>query len=233
MNAEQMIQVLSDHPSLQERTYQTLRGAIVEGQLAPGVRIYETSLAKRLGVSRNPVREAIRRLQQDGFIEVRPRNGIYVAEYGVDEVRDLYQIRAALEGTAASLAAQRMTDDELAGLDTVLERMERATARHAKHATVREADSFHQTIHQGARSPRLVAILDQLYGQIAHFRKITLAIPGRASQASEGHHHLVEVLRRRDAEEADRMMRQHVLSAVDAFMELAATAGESSAAELA
>jgi DNA-binding GntR family transcriptional regulator len=230
MSAEQLIQVLSDHPSLQERTYQTLRSAIVEGQLAPGVRIYETTLAKRLGVSRNPVREAIRRLQQDGFIEVRPRNGIYVAEYGVDEVRDLYQIRAALEGTAASLAAQRMTDEELAGLDAVLERMERATARHAKHATVRESDSFHQTIHQGARSPRLVAILHQLYGQIAHFRKITLAIPGRADQASEGHHHLVEVLRRRDADEADRMMRQHVLSAVDAFMELAASPPDSSAA---
>lgn len=230
MSPEQVIQVLSDHPSLQERTYQALRSAIVEGQLAPGVRIYETTLAKRLGVSRNPVREAIRRLQQDGFIEVRPRNGIYVAQYGVDEVRDLYQIRAALEGTAAALAAQRMTDDELAGLDTVLERMERATARHAKHATVREADSFHLTIHRGARSPRLVAILDQLYGQIAHFRKITLAIPGRASQASEGHHYLVEVLRRRDAKEADRMMREHVLSAVDAFMELAASPPDSSAA---
>lgn len=230
MSPERVIQPLTEHPSLQERTYRTLRDAIVQGEFAPGVRIYETAIAERLGVSRNPVREAIRRLQQDGFVEVRPRNGIYIVAFGLEEVKDLYQIRASLEGTAASLAAQRMTDEELDKLADVLHRMENATARREKRATVHEADVFHQTIHIGARSPRLVALLDQLYGQIAHYRKITLAIPGRASDASHGHHELLEALRRRDGEAADRVMRQHVLSAVDAFIEHAAAPAETASA---
>jgi DNA-binding GntR family transcriptional regulator len=219
MAPERLLQPLAQHPSLQERTYRTLRDAIVQGEFAPGSRIYETAIAERLGVSRVPVREAIRRLQQDGFVDARPRTGIYVAAFGINEVTDLYRIRAALEGTAASLAAERMSDEEISELEAVLHRMESATARRAKRATFHEADLFHKAIHHGARSPRLFALLEQLYGQVAHYRKITLAIPGRADDASHGHHDLVEAIHRRDSETADRLMRTHVLGAVAALVQ--------------
>lgn len=218
VSAEPSIKPLSDHPSLQERTYQTLRDAIVQGRWAPGERLYETALAELLGVSRNPVRGAILRLQHDGLIEVRPRTGIFVATFSPAEVQDLYRIRAALEGTAAALAAQRMSDEELDRLETVLERMEKATAQHLRGATVHEADAFHQMVHLGARSQRLVSLLAQLYGQIAHYRTVTLGIPGRATDASHGHHDLLDALRRHDADEADRVMRHHVLEAATALL---------------
>src|SRR5918911_339187 len=87
---------LTDLHSLQERTYQALRRALLEGEYLPGERIFEANVAALLGVSRNPVREAVRRLQQDGLIEVRPRSGVYVASIPADEVEDVYRIRGAL-----------------------------------------------------------------------------------------------------------------------------------------
>jgi DNA-binding GntR family transcriptional regulator len=230
VSAPPAIKPLSDHSSLQERTYRALREAIVLGQFAPGQRLHEKILADLLGVSRNPVREAIRRLQQDGFVDVRPRTGIFVASYSLAEIQDLYRVRAALEGTAAALAAERMSDGEIEQLGAVLRRMEQATEARAKRATVHEADAFHQCIHQGARSPRLAALLAQLYGQIAHYRNVTLGLPGRASQASHGHHDLLDAIRRRDAGEADRMMREHVLGAATALMDHLASSTEKQAA---
>lgn len=218
VSAQPSIKPLSAHHSLQERTYQTLRDAIVQGRLTSGERLYETALAEMLGVSRNPVREAILRLRHDGLVEVRPRTGIFVASFSAAEVQDLYRIRAALEGTAAALAAQRMSDEDLDRLETVLERMEKATAQHLRGATVHEADAFHQMVHVGARSQRLASLLEQLYGQIAHYRTVTLGIPGRAANASQGHHDLLDALRRRDADEADRVMRHHVLGAATALL---------------
>src|SRR5687768_15046082 len=91
--------LLTDQQSLQERTYHALRAALLEGVYMPGERIYEGIVAKEIGVSRNPVREAIRRLQQDGLVQVRPHYGIYVAEIPSDEIEDVYRIRGALEGT--------------------------------------------------------------------------------------------------------------------------------------
>ncbi len=202
---------LRDQPSLQERTYQALREALLEGQYLPGQRIYEAEIARLLEVSRNPVREAIRRLQQDGLLEVRPRSGIYVASVPADEVEDVYRLRAALEGVAAALAAERMTEAELEELG----RMMRSRTREVQppksaSVTVARADRFHQAIHHGARSPRLSLLLEMLYAQVTHFRNLTLRMPGRAEAAASGHRQLYEALVRRDAGEAERLMRLHV-----------------------
>src|SRR5829696_2391033 len=95
---------IDDQRSLQERTYRALRQAILDGRYVPGERIYEGAVAQALGVSRNPVREAVRRLQQDGLLDVRSHLGIYVTRIPAEEIDDIYRIRAALEGTAAGFA---------------------------------------------------------------------------------------------------------------------------------
>ncbi len=176
-----------------------------------------------LGVSRNPVREAVRRLQQDGLIRSRPRYGIYVAQIPADEVEDVYLIRAALEGTAAGLAAQRMTEGELAELQTVLEEQREAAAAGATSArrpiSVAQADRFHRLIHQGAHSPRLVSLLEQIYAQVMQFRKLTLSYPGRAVVSAAGHRQVYEALRARDGATAERLMRGHVDGARLTLME--------------
>lgn len=205
---------LTDQLSLQERTYQALRQALLEGRYLPGARIYEAAVAKALGVSRNPVREAVRRLQQDGLLEVRPHNGIWVASIPPEEIEDVYRIRGALEAIAAALAAERMTPEEIAGLGAIVAEQKRA-ARSASPlprapVSASQADHFHQAIHAGARSPRLLTLLEQIYAQVTHFRNITLRVPGRAAVSARGHQAIYGAISRRDAVDADRLMRLHI-----------------------
>lgn len=214
---------LTDHPSLQERTYQAMRKALLAGEFASGERIFETDVAAMLGVSRVPVREAVRRLQQDGLLEVRPRSGNYVTSISPTEADDIYRIRAALEGTAAGLAAERITERELLALKQLLHRQDeetrlektspRAKSSVSQSSVVTRADEFHRAVHMYARSPRLYELLELIYAQVMQFRNITLRMPGRAEAASHGHHALYDALSCHDAVEAERLMRAHVDSA--------------------
>jgi DNA-binding GntR family transcriptional regulator len=204
---------LTDQLSLQERTYQALRSALLDGHYVPGERIYEAAIAKALRVSRNPVREAVRRLQQEGLVEVRPHNGTFVASIPPEEIHDVYTIRGALEGSAAAFAAERMTDAEIVALGAVVADQRRAAAAAVtsdQPVSASQADRFHHLIHVGARSPRLLTLLEQLYAQVTHFRNLTLRVPGRAAASAEGHEAIFEAIRARDQARAESLMRAHI-----------------------
>lgn len=204
------LQKLTDHPSLQERAYEALRDAILRKEFEPGQRLLEVELAELLGISRSPVREAVRRLQQDGLIETRPRAGIFVVSITRQEIDDVFRIRAALEGTAAALAAQRGTEHEFESMEGMLAEMETAVTRGDSEKAIEESDRFHRAIHAAARSPRLFSLLDQIYSQVMHFRSLTLRVPGRGPQAARGHAQIVEALRARDTGVAENLMRGHI-----------------------
>jgi DNA-binding GntR family transcriptional regulator len=212
MNAQ--LTPIGEQRSLQERTYQSMRLAILEGRYVPGERIYEAEVAQALGVSRNPVREAVRRLQQDGLLDVRAHYGIYVTRIPAEEIDDIYRIRAALEGTAAGFAAVRMTDRDVAELEAIVAEQQKAVA--AAEALPRapvsvvQADHFHHAIHVGANSPRLLTMLEQLYAQVTHFRNLTLRLPGRAAVSAAGHAEILRSIQARDADGAETLMRAHI-----------------------
>ena len=213
---------LTDQKSLQEGTYEALRAALLEGRYLPGERIYEAVVAKALGVSRNPVREAVRRLQQDGLLEVRPHNGIFVASIQPEEIEDVYRIRGALEAIAAELAAERMTDREIEHLHRIVAEQRRAAQRAVAQpeapVSASQADRFHRAIHLGARNARLLTLLEQIYAQVTHFRNLTLRVPGRAAVSAQGHEWVYEAIQARDPAEADRRMRLHVDDARQALL---------------
>jgi DNA-binding GntR family transcriptional regulator len=223
------LEPLTDQLSLQERTYQSLRTALLDGKYLPGERMYEGAIAEALGVSRNPVREAVRRLQQDGLVDVRPHYGIYVARIPSDEIEDIYRIRGALEATAAALAAERMTDTEIDDLRDILAEqraaVEHATALPREPVSVVQADRFHHAIHVGARSPRLLTLLEQMYAQVTHFRNLTLRVPGRGAISVAGHAATFEAIQARDVDEADRLMRAHIADAREALARQVAGGG--------
>jgi DNA-binding GntR family transcriptional regulator len=213
---------LPDQLSLQERTYQAVRGALLKGDYMPGDRIYEGAIAQALGVSRNPVREALRRLQQDGLLEVRPHYGVYVATIPVEEIEDIYRIRGALEATAAALAAERMSDADVAELREIVAEQQAAAASAEplprEPVSVVQADRFHHAIHIGARSPRLLTLLEQIYAQVTHFRNLTLRVPGRASVSAAGHSAIFDAIRTHDSDAAHHQMRLHIEDARQALM---------------
>jgi DNA-binding GntR family transcriptional regulator len=197
---------LKNHPSLQERAHQVLREAILEGRYKPGERIYEVAIAEALGISRNPVREGIRRLQQEGLVEVRPRSGVFVATLSLGEAGDLYQIRAALEGVAAAFAAERMTADEKSHLRSILGRM-RTDGDGEDISQV--VDEFHAAIRTAAHSKPLAAVLGQVFVQVSRFRELAFAVD--PPTAYEDHSRLLDLIVDGDAATAEQLMRAHVL----------------------
>ncbi len=200
--------------SLQERTYQSMRLAILEGRYVPGERIYEAAVAQALGVSRNPVREAVRRLQQDGLLDVRAHYGIYVTRIPESEIDDIYRIRGALEGTAAGFAAVRMSIKAIDDLEAIVveqqQAVDAADPMPRAPVSVVQADRFHHAIHLAGESPRLLAMLEQLYAQVSQFRNLTLSVPGRAAVSASGHRAIFDAIRQRNASEAESLMRTHI-----------------------
>jgi DNA-binding GntR family transcriptional regulator len=228
------LQPLTDQSSLQERVYSELRRALLDDEVASGQRVYEADIAQRMGVSRVPVREAVRRLQQDGLLEVRARGGVYVASISPEEVDDVYRLRGAVEGVAAAMAAERASDQELAAIGALIDQLSDGKHRGrgrslstAGHSTaVRLADEFHRSIYAASHCDRVHLLLEPLYAQLMRFRKQTLSLPHRAKEAEEGHRQVYEALLSRNAAEAERVMRAHIESARVVLLDHLATTQE-------
>jgi DNA-binding GntR family transcriptional regulator len=198
---------------LWEGVYQVVREAIVEGDLVPGQRLAEQQLAEELGVSRTPVREALRRLALEGFVVMVPRRGAYVAGMSLKDMNDVFELRMALEGLGAYLAAQRITPQEQTALREVLGQLEAATIADDKEQVISMDTRFHTLIYTASRNRRLIQIVGNLADQIQGFRLESLFAPGRLKDTMKEHRRLIAAIERRDANKARRLAEEHVRQA--------------------
>jgi DNA-binding GntR family transcriptional regulator len=198
--------------SLGERAYRRLRDSIVQGTLSAGSRISERSLASALGISAQPVREALRRLEQDGLVVTLPRRGTIVAEFGLERLAELGRIRAALEGVAAALAAERMTGEDLASLGEVVRGMRAATTAADTEALAELNERFHAILQGATGNMFLVRSLEALraYDDLGRLRAIGSA-PKDMPKALREHISILAALRARDPVLSEARMRAHVL----------------------
>jgi len=204
---------LEKSPSLSDQALERLTELIIRGDIKPGARIQEAVLARQLGISRGPLREAIRRLEGRGLLMRIPHVGVRVASPTVEEIIDLYMIREVLEGLACRLAAERLTDEELKRLRDVL-------FDHSAHEDVKSGTGYYQSpgdqdfhfqIIEGSRQVRLIeTLLGDLYQVLRFFRYRSSINPGRAKAAFDEHVSILEALERRDGEAAERLMREHL-----------------------
>ncbi len=201
---------LDNYKPLRDIVFEALREAVIAGQLRPGERLMEVQLAEELGVSRTPVREAIRKLELEGFVIMVPRKGAYVSDMSIKDVTDVFEIRRALEGLAAELAAERMTDEELEELERILVCTAETTARLDVLSTVDMDTGFHQVIYEASRNEKLSSMLYHLREQIQRFRTQSLSRPGRLKRALVDHRGIVDALRQRDTELARKLAEQHI-----------------------
>lgn len=193
--------------------YRRLLEDIRSGTLAPGARLRETDLAERLGISRTPVREAIRQLETDGLVIHLPRQGATIRSLDHAEVVELYEMRAVLEGTAARLAARAASDIELAELSALNTELERAPVG----AAARELNRvFHRTLIDAARNRFLIKSMSALQKTLLILGPTTLADPDRAISAVAEHAAVLGALRARDGAGAEAAMRTHVEAALSA-----------------
>lgn len=204
---------LDSYKPLREVVSEALRESIVNGMLKPGERLMEIQLAEELGVSRTPVREAIRRLELEGFLVMVPRRGTYVSDLTIKDINEVFEIRTALDVLAAGLAAERITEEEL-------EQMERLLVQIGEYIDHRDADriveadgEFHDILYRASRNDRLVGIINNLREQFTRFRTISMAYPGRLKNTLEEHRRLVEAIAQRNPDLAQQAAREHMENA--------------------
>ncbi|AET65812.1 transcriptional regulator [Desulfosporosinus orientis DSM 765] len=204
--------ILDGYKPLREIVFESMRDAILSGVLQPGERLMEIQLAEEMGVSRTPVREAIRKLELENFVVMIPRKGAYVAGVSSKDVADVFEIRSALEGLAAGLAAERITEDELEQMERVLFCRSNEGDMDLEEVVKSDTD-FHALVYSASRNERLIQILANLREQIQRFRATSLAVPGRNKLALEEHRAIVEALRNHNSEEAQALAMAHIVTA--------------------
>ena len=154
---------LDEYKPLRDVVFENLREAIVEGGLKPGQRLMEVQLAEQLGVSRTPVREAIRKLELEGLVVMIPRKGAYVANMSLKDVIDVLEIRASLEGLAASLAAERITDEDIKKLENIVEEFKNSINELDVEALLRKDVEFHECICKATNNKKLHQLMNSLW----------------------------------------------------------------------
>ena len=196
---------------LADRAYERLREALVEGTLPPGAKLSERGLAQALGVSAQPVREALRRLEGEGMVETRPRSGSFVAALDTARLVEMGRIRAALEGAAAGLAARRATPADLDALGERLAAIRAATALGDPLALRRQNEAFHTALLDITGNGFLARSLHALkaYDHIGRAR--VLSADDQWAQALAEHTAILAAITGRDAERAEGLMRAHTL----------------------
>ncbi|HPF43487.1 MAG TPA: GntR family transcriptional regulator [Syntrophomonadaceae bacterium] len=204
---------LESYKPLRDLVLEALREAILNGTLKPRERLMEIQLAEELGVSRTPVREALRKLELEGFIVMVPRKGAYVADLSIKDIADVFEIRIALEGLAAALAAERITDEELEAMERHLVEKAEAIKKNDMVKLVEVDTKFHEALYGASRNDRLITIINNLREQIQRFRTSSLAMPGRMQQSLEEHRSIVEAIQSRDIALARQTAQEHIENA--------------------
>jgi DNA-binding GntR family transcriptional regulator len=196
---------------LRHDAYEALRGAILLGRLQPGERVVEAEIARQMGISRGPIREAVRQLEQDGLVEYQPRRGVIVASLTREQVLDAYSVRAELEGFAARLAAERIAPADLEHLTELLEVMRRHARAHDAEALLQADVAFHKHISTLAGNRVLLRLWTSLgphawtLFSVAQLRDYTL------EALAERHQLIIAALRTGDPTEAERVATEHTL----------------------
>ena len=195
--------------------YSRLEEEILSGELGRGESLVEISLAKRLGVSRTPIRGALHRLSEEGLVEISPNRGATVLGINADDLVDIYKFRERLEGLASYLAATRITEEELYKLTEAVDLAEfYMTKKDTEHT--KDLDTlFHSIIYKASGSRFLERTLSELHRKIKAYRKLSLTVPGRLERTECEHREILEAIKAGDAELADRLTSLHVRRALE------------------
>jgi DNA-binding GntR family transcriptional regulator len=188
----------SRRPTAQHRAAETLRTAILEGELRPGQRVNQETWAARVGASMIPLREALRSLAGEGLVTYRPRRGYVVTELDIVELEDVYALRRLLETEALRRGVDRATEADVAALRTAAAGCRRAAARGDVAAQLEANRRFHDRLHGLAGSRQLSRLIDLLWDSTEAYRALYYALPGEATEADRAHEAIAAAVREHD-----------------------------------
>lgn len=201
---------LDQYKPLRDIVFDALKEAILTGRLKPGERLMEVQLAEEMGVSRTPVREAIRKLELEGLVVMVPRKGAYVSDLSLKDAAEVFEIRSSLEGLAAALAAERITDEEIKALDKVICDIIEAREKGDTETIIKKDMEFHQILFNASRNKRLAQIINNLKEQIDRFRIQSFTNPVRSQSVLSEHKAILSAIKQGDAENAEKLAKAHI-----------------------
>jgi len=199
--------------SLSTRVFSQLRNDILNGKYQPGDSLIELKLCDELGVSRTPVREALKQLELEGLVRVIPHKGVIVTGISSQDIEDIYTIRMLIEGLAARWATEKITDEELAELKEAVELEEFYTNKNDVNHMLKFDSKFHEIIFKASKSKPLMHTLSTFHHYVQKARNISLGSPGRAREALEEHKAILQAIIDKDPDRAEKLTTQHVKNA--------------------
>jgi len=203
--------------TLTETVYATIKEAILGLELKPGSLLVEDDLARQLGTSKTPVRDALLALDRDNLVTNIPYKGTYVADVSLRDAVEIFELRSVLEGLAARLAARSFSPQELDDAEMLLDGANEARTRRDFDAASDYGAQFHRGIHQHADNQRLIPLLEKLDEQLRRLRRLSDQVEGRLTKSSHEHRLILAALRAGDPVQAEQAMRHHLESVLDDF----------------
>lgn len=196
---------------LGQHVFENLKQAIIQGDVAPGDRLVENRIAEAMEISRTPVREAIHKLEREGFLRKLPHGGFAVVGITPEDIEETFGIRCVLERYAARLAAINHREEELKPLEEKITEFQRCLDDGRMEDLPRINTAFHNLLYGLCRSPRLVKMISDLRDQIYRFRRIILQVEQMARVSNEDHRRMLRAIRERDVEKVEDLVEEHIM----------------------
>ncbi|CRZ34720.1 GntR family transcriptional regulator [Herbinix hemicellulosilytica] len=209
----------ADRYTLGGRVYNAIRDKILSGQYKESEELKENAVAAELGVSRTPVREALRQLELEGLVTIIPNKGAYVTGITKKDIHDIYIIRSYLEGLCAKWACENITEAQIEALEEILYLSDFHAGRGHYDQMVELDNKFHELIYKASGSKILNHVLSDFHQYVERVRKVTLSMPYRAEKSSKEHAAIVEAIKKRDGKLAEALATEHIMNTIKNLIE--------------
>lgn len=219
----QAMKAIRSQRNLKEAAYQRLKESIVRGEVPPGSKMVETHLAHELGISRTPLREAVNRLEQDGFVEILPRRGAFVKKHSLQEILENLELREVLEGLAVRLAAHSVNLKVMQEIKSCFLGFTHRNVESSIDSYANQNVRFHNLIIQASQNRKLITMIRNLYDQMDMVRLRTIVLPGRAKKSLTEHRKIIYFIKRRRGDLAEKYLRAHIRGLRKAILKLEAS----------
>lgn len=197
-------------PILREEVYNTIKEAILTGQISPGERVSIGRLLKEIGFSPTPIREALLKLEQEGFVSRQPKGGFIVSRFTKKDIEEIFDIRSLLEGYAATLAMSHIQPKDIHWLEENIIESEQCILKNKLNKVSTLNTKFHDYLNELSRNDRLLSIINGLKDQIFQYRSAILRVPQKAKISIEHHKKMVDAIKKRNVELLKQLINEHI-----------------------
>ncbi len=205
------LDTLTWRKSLGQHVFESLKIAIIRGDMPPGNRLVESRVADALGISRTPVREAIHKLEREGLLKKMPHGGFLVVSLTREDIEETFGIRSVLESYAARLATINHRAEEVQPLEGKIDEFQHCLDNGKIHRLLKINTEFHDSLYSLSRSPKLIKMINDLREQVYRYRKIILKVGNMAKISNEDHKAILKAMKKRDADRVEKLVKAHIL----------------------